>query len=315
MVVQSHINYQQHIKDVREIISKSYGERRAEEFTNFYNGRYEKFNKAYLYYKCAWLLYDDYKLVSDSGVRWYAFVGDGGTGKSTLAKNILYFLDPSFNASRVKTTAEEIVRQLNKFPSVDAMKSILLDEPDESIHPQSMEGKRLRSILGKARMQQLFMAYCATTLTDIPPYIYKKISGIFFTPYKGQALFFKNRPKEKDYVVSDIKEKYNKEGYGVFYRLSKRKGCLSLKTSKFTPLTDDDELEYLESKKKDYENTRHEFISLIDKKKNNEPVNQREEIILNMKKKGLTDQAISDMVGLSRGRVTQILGKLVKVNS
>jgi len=309
------VNYEQHKIDVYETIKRTYGEVKAKEFTDFYASRYDKFNKAYVYYKCAWLLYDDYKLVCNSGVRWYAFVGDGGTGKTTIAKNVLSFLDDSFNAKRIKTTAEEIVKQLEEFPNVGAKKSLLLDEPDESIHPNSTEGRYLRSILGKSRQQQLFLGYCATTLSDIPAYIYKKISGIFFTPYLGQALFFKNRPKEKDYVISDIKEKYSKEGYGIFYRLARSKGCLSMRTSKFTPLSDDDELEYLKDKSKDYSHTKQEFLQLLRRKKTNQPSNEREEIIVQMKKEGLTDEQIGKYVGLSRSRITQILLKLVNVKS
>ena len=102
---------------------------------------------------------DDYFLVKKSGVRWYACVGDGGTGKTTLGKNICYFFDPTFDNSRIQTTARGIVQQLNKFQKIGSMKALLFDEPDESVHFASKEGKLLRSILGKARQQQIIRSF------------------------------------------------------------------------------------------------------------------------------------------------------------
>lgn len=311
MVTRSIDDYEQHKKDIYKKFLNQYGEK-AKTFIKFYSHRYDKFKRSFLNYKVAWSIFDDYVQVKKTGIRWYAIVGTGGSGKSTLAKNVLYFLDPSFNQNRITTTAEGLVKILHSYPAVGAMKASLLDEPDQTIYPQSKEGNMLRSIFGKSRQQKIFMAYCATDMRDIPNYIYKKISGIFFTPYIGMGMFFKDRPKKLIYVVADLKNDYLKLGYKAFFKYAKSDGCLKFKATKKTPLTQEEEQEYLDKKEEDYKNDIETFLEYSKKKKMGKTTQEgvKEKLIKNMKAKGLTDGQVATYFGVSRSRVSQIIRKM-----
>lgn len=309
MVTRSIDNYEQHKKDIYKVISEKYGEKRAKEFIDFYSSRYDKFGRSFLDYRVCWSLFDDYKLVAKSGIRWYACVGSGGTGKTTLAKNIGHFLDNTFDVNRVKITAYELVKKLNEFDAINAMKAIILDEPDESVHPTSKQGRKLRNVLGKARQQQIFVIYCATDMRDIPDYMYKKLSGIFFCSQLGHALFFKDKPRSRVYIINQIKRKYKDDGYGVFFNFKRNKGCLSFSTTKQVTLSEEDEKEYIKYKSNDYKKELKScIITMKEHKKKDEGIPIEHKIILNAYKKGLTQQKIGEIIGKTRERVNQIIG-------
>jgi len=307
MITRSIDNYEQHKEDIRKILTYNYGPKKANKFIDFYSSRYNKFDRSFINYRLAWSLFDDYRLVAKSGVRWYACVGEGGTGKTTLGMNISYFLDPTFDRKRIHTTADDTIKQLAEFPKVNTMKSVILDEPDDSIHPNSKKGRLFRSILGKARQQKLFMFYCATTMTDIPPYIYKKISGIFFTPSLGKGMFFKNRPAKKDYVVAQIKEGYKKYLYGIFYKMQKSKGCLNFSTSGATPLNPDEDKQYLDAKAQDYDRTIKEYLNLDSRAVKKPQTNKDFKIIMNMREEGYSQTMIAKILGVSQPRISTII--------
>jgi hypothetical protein len=247
-----------------------YGERRAREFVDYYAKLYDEHKKPFLNHRIAWHLFDDMKLVQKSGVIWYAVIGNGGTGKTTLSMNCLHFVDPTFNLNRVSFSAYDFVNILNSFPVVNAMKGVQLDEPDNSIHTTSTQGKLLRSILGKARQQKIFAFYCATDMNDVPGYIYNKLSRIIFTNCLGSAVLFKDRPKKAIYVMSAIKEAYRKWQENAFYN-HKRKGMfrpggLQFGTYGHLPFNKEEVEKYEEEKRNDYKNTLENFVKAHDKK-------------------------------------------------
>lgn len=308
MVTRSIINYEQHKEDIREIIVDKYGDRKANKFLEHYGDRFDIHCRSFIDYKLAYRLMDDYHYCKKVGTRWYAFVGVGGTGKSTLAKNVFYFLDKKFSLKHSGTEMKDFIEIIGGFKEEDKLRSAYLDEPDDSIASHSQDGKKVRQIFGKIRQQQLFLGICATDLTDIPKYIFNKLDGIFFTPCLGKGMFFKNRPRKKSYILQEIRKQYQYKGYKVFFQLQKQDGCLLFDTQKATPL-DNQEKEYLKSKREDYEKNINEFLT---QKAN--PISERDKIILNMRKNGKTHEQIATDIGIHRTTVSKILGKLDDVN-
>jgi len=313
-VCESHTNYAQHIKDVYTQLVP-YGTPMATLFIKHYRSRFDKYNRSYLNYKVAYSLLDDYFQVKKSGIRWYGCVGVGGTGKSTLGKNLAYWFDKSFNEKRIVTTFRELITNLKQFPTINAMKSVLMDEPDSTIHPNSREGKLMRSIFGKARQQQLFMIYCATDMNDIPDWIFKKLSGIFFTPVIGRAMFFKDQPQKKAYIMEKIKQKYKKDGYEIFYKFQKSKACIPFTTTKLVPLTNEQETQYITSKADDYCKSLDHVDKLLNHKETQpswkrppkEQEDKRIPIIRKLIEKGLSYSEIGKMYSVSKGRISQLV--------
>lgn len=304
MVIQSTRNYQLHKKQIYEVVKKKYGEQRAKKFIDFFSQRYDKYNRSFIDHKLAIALMDDYKYCERIGTKWYAFVGVGGTGKSTIAKNVFYFLDPTFSHQRITTDIKKLVKIISELPSTNALNACFMDEPDDSIIANSKDGKILRKIFGKIRQQQIFIGICATDLKDIPPYIFRKLDGVFFTPYLSKGMYFKNRPKQKSYILQKIRFHYDRKGYSIFFELQKEKGCILFDTHKYTPI-DFEEKQYLKDKREDFESDIKDFLTK--EKPKEKRINIRNKIIYNMKDKGLTDKHISDYIGLSRSRITQIL--------
>ena len=308
MVTRSVEDFNQHCKDIYKQFAKKYGKKKAWEFINFYYNRYKKFNRSMLAYKTAWSIYDDYKQVMKTGIRWYAFVGTAGQGKSTLAKNVLYFLDNTFNERRTCTTYNALIKKMRRHPK-DAMKSFLMDEP-EPVHPMSKEGKWVSTILGKSRQQKVFIAFCATKMNDIPSFIYRMITGIFFVSKTGEAFFFKDRPKEYVYVINDIKEGYAKKGYKIFFQFAKSKGCVRMHTTRHLPQTKDEIKSYEKNKWEDYANDMDEYLKFKKKEKDDNIAPKKDtrmDIIKQMLHNGLSTKDIAKNVGITQRRVQQLL--------
>jgi len=309
MVTRSIDNWEKHKQDVYEVLKKKYGEVRATKFISFYKSRYDKFGRSFIDYKLAFQLVDDYHFVKRVGTKWYACVGSGGTGKTTLLKNIMYFLDPTFNVDCTTTTVYSFVKKLRDFKTVGSMKALFMDEPDDDLTSNSKAGKVLRKILGKARQQKLFLGFCATDLKDIPPYIFRKLDGIFFLPYWGTGMYFENQPKRKKYVVQEIRNQYGDrgKGYGIFFQKAKDIGCLRFTTLVKVPLDNEQEKQYLRDKKKDYELDIDNMLGILEPdKKGKKKLDIRTSIIGNMVKNDKSDKEIAADLGLSRARVTQI---------
>lgn len=295
-------DYNGYIQNTQKFFNK-YGEERSKKFIKYVKLRCDSKKRVYLDKKFMWMLYDDFCLIENSGIRWYAIVGSGGTGKTTVAKNIGRFFDPSFNSARMCFDMDEMVENLIKFPTVDAMKGICLDEPDQDIHPSSKKGKKARDILGKARQQKILAMYCATDMYDIPDYIYKKITGIFFCNRKGKAIFYRDQPNDNVFIMSKLKIIYKTHGYKAFYMPDIRKYGVSGDTMKETPLTVKDGLKYIEKKTSDYEATLKEFK--IKKSKERE-MSDRNKQIISMAKRGTKLSTIAKKYKISIARVSAI---------
>lgn len=301
MVTRSTENYSKHKRDIQAILASRYGSIRAEKFIKFYSSRYDKYGRSFLDYRAAFWLMDDYYYTKNVGTRWFACVGVGGTGKTTLMKNILHFLDPLFNSEMLTFDMPTFINKLEGFKNTNAMRACLMDEPDDAYSSQSTEGKKLRKIFGKARQQHIFVGICATDLKDIPTYIYRKLDAIFFCPHLKKAMLFKNRPKKQVYTLQEIRNNYSKKGYKVFFELMNTQGCLRFDTMAKTPI-DHENKAYIRKKAKDYEKDLKGFMEMQKPKTILEKVSRTQrnkETILIMKNRGYTIREISKCVGLS----------------
>lgn len=295
-------DYKGYIENTQEFFNK-YGKDKSQKFIKYVKLRCDAKKRVFLDKKFMWMLFDDFCLIENSGIRWYAIVGTGGTGKTTVAKNIGRFFDPSFNSVRMCFDMDEMVTNLIKFPTVDAMKGICLDEPDQDIHPSSKKGKKARDILGKARQQKILAMYCATDMYDIPDYIYKKITGIFFCNRLGKAIFFRDQPQHNIFIMSRLKTLYKTHGYKAFYLSDIRKYGVSGDTMKDTPLTTKDTQNYTDKKTSDYEMTLKEFKITKSKEKT---MSDRNKKIITMIKRGTKLLTIANKFKISVARVSAI---------
>ena len=311
MVRRSTEDWEEHKRDVFEIIKGRYGEDRATKFIEFYKSRYDKYGRTFLDYKLAYWLFDDYHYVKRVGTKWYAFVGVGGTGKTTTAINVFHFLDNNFELNKsLCFDIHSFVKSLKAFETIGSMKSCYLDEPDDLASYASKEGKYLRKICGKARQQKLFLGICATDLKDIPPYIYRKLDGIFFFPCLGKFMFFKNRPKKLSYVIQEIRDNYTKMGYKTFFVLKRHTGCLRGNCISKTHFTKEELDSYLNKKKKDYEKDIDTMLKILKVKNVGAPKeDERIKVILNMRKEGMKYAQIGKYFGLSGERIGQLVDK------
>lgn len=309
MVTRSTDDYDKHCADVYGEIRLKYGEDRAQKFIDLYKSRWDKYQRSYLDYKFAWVLTDDYYKVKGLGTKWYAIVGPGGTGKSTLAANMFYFLDHTLDASRANITdVEAFIKKLHSFEKIGSMKAVFMDEPEDKLTSQSKKGKILRAVLGKARQQQLFLGFLATDLKDIPTYIFRKLDGIVFLPRHGVGLYFKNQPTKYSYPLQRIRMNYDRMGYNTFFLLRTELGCLTFSTHKGIIYNEKLYQEYLKRKKDDYTKT---IQSLLDEMSGKNKKAQKSAVnpsaVVKLQEEGKTHKEIAEYFGVTRRRIGQIL--------
>ena len=89
MVIPSHTDWERHKKEIFEVLKAKHGSKKANIFMRFYLDRYDKYKRAFLYYRICFQLVDDYFAVKNGDLLWYAAVGDGGTGKSIQSHEII----------------------------------------------------------------------------------------------------------------------------------------------------------------------------------------------------------------------------------
>lgn len=297
-----------HQEKIIEDLGDNVDPKRVKKFLEHYKERYDRFNRSFLDWRLAYTLMDDFHYCKRVGTRWFAFVGVGGSGKTTIAKNIFYYLDPKFTLIDLKLNVKEFIRGLGEADRLGEMRALFMDEPDDDIHPQTDLGRRFRKILGKARQGKYFFGICATDLTDIPPYIFRKIDVIVFTPYLGKYMFFKNRPKIKSYVVQQIRKEYQQKGYQVFFDLQADQGCLTGYTRPGTPWTPDEEKEYLVMKEDDFQSDIKDAIKIIEDKEKprHKQTDRADKIVIKMLDDGMSNLQIEKVIGVDRREVAKI---------
>ena len=325
IVTRSNVNWAKHKYEVYKDTYARFGGKKAKKLMDLYAGRYNKYNRSFIDYRLArWVMEDYVHVVRKKGTRFYAFVGTGGQGKSTLMQNLFFWLDPHFNARMCPNNIDKFVNILDKLPEVGAIRAAGLDEPDNEDHFSSKKGRKLASIFGKMRQQQMWIGICATDVKDIPLTVFRKLDVIFFLPKRGDGYAFRNRPTKKSYLIQDIRKDYAKRGYNVFFHLAKKSkgrrvpGFLRFNPHAGTPFTEQDNYEYLRDKREDYKRELQEFKNLQSvrtPKKVDNTKNKLNKLIEKWHKDGKTHQWISEQLGVTRPRVTQILKEIVKVSA
>lgn len=320
MVIQSNIDYERHKQEVHEKIKARYGTQRADTFTKFYKNRYDRWGRSFIDYRLAFTLIDDYYQVRKLGTICYGIVGTKGQGKSTLMKNIMYWLHPYTTHKYITDKITKAIDMLDSFPPVDARRPVGLDEPDGGYHFSSKEGMALRRVVGAWRQQQIYFLMCATDMANIPPYIYRDLDVLIFVPYHGIAYVFRNKPRLRQYIVQDIKREYNKRGtgYGVFFEIAKKKpsGFLKINTHQTSPLDLKEGKAYLTSKARGYKEDIKYAKRLLDEQNKftkPEKESERVKIVEHMRKQGKSLREIGDLVGVSKQAIHYTLKKASKV--
>lgn len=307
-------NWEGHKEDVRaELLKrKLFSPANVDIFMDYYAKKYEPFGRNLIDFRLAWALMDDYFYVKNNGTKWYAIVGIGGTGKTTLTKNLMYFQDSSFR--QTPRMAFDYQKFTSHLQSMQKMNGVFLDEPDDDVHPMSAAGRKLRSLCGKARFQHFFIGICATDLSDIPSFIYKKLSGIIFLPYKGKGYFFKDSPEKGIYIIQRIKKEYKDEGYGVFMKLAKHEeNCIEFYTHNMSPLSAEQEVKYIDEKTSDYDRTIKELDESLKKNGKSLPdvkTIERDLIIKRMNDAGYTKEEVGYVIGVTTPYVKQLRREL-----
>jgi len=311
-------NFDENVEAFKNFCNKKLS--RSEKQINFlvelYKKKYEKYGCSLLDWNIIVDLMDDKMFIKKFGTKWYAFVGDGGTGKTTIAKNFFHFLDEDFTLDDLQLDTPSFIKRLADFEKDNSDKvlgkAIFMDEPDDSIHPQTATGRIFRKVLGKARQGHYALGICATDLNDIPTYIWRKIQVIVFTPYLGYAMVFKNRASKEQYPITEIRRKYAKEGYKIFFSLKKEGMALGFKTFGLQPFTASEERSYIGFKRKDFDDDLKELVKLLE-----DPVNKKAGL-LDAKRKvrfegyvkhKISRKKIVELEGLSEGAVSKLMLK------
>lgn len=321
MVTQSTVNWRRHLVDVENVLSQDLGKKHANIFIKFYRSRYDVHQRSFINYRLAVRLLQDYADTKmENGSRFYGFFGPGGAGKSTLAKNIFYFLDPEFNHGHLHRTVGEFTEDISNFPLTKALRATMLDEPDNTYHPNSPIIKKIREMFGEMRQQWLFTGVCATDLADVQGFWWKKFTGIFFvkkiSAVRGRAWYFKDDPYTKQYPVQWIKRYWNEKMYNTFEEAIYKFNVPYYDIGKHIPFTHHEERDYIDKKAQSYGKTMKDVLKLI-KKNSSDPKEikqqwqlKRNQLIYSEWKKGQTQKDIAIKYNMTEGRISQICNEM-----
>jgi hypothetical protein len=311
MVVRSTVNYHEHLMGVYKETIKKRGLSDAKKFISIYRNRYDSYNRSFIDYKLGWKLMD-LRTKIKKGTLHIGIVGLGGIGKSYLAKNMSFFLDEYFDVTQdVKVTSYKVMKRIDKLPKKDCRRCIIADEPDNSYHPMSKNGKQLASIIGQWRIMGLYFIICATDLKDIPLYIYNKLRYLIFVPYHGAAWWFEDKPKQLQYNLLDIRKDYVKMGFKAFTKRYYDSSCdiKLFNTHDALPIHKVKEEIYEDNKLFNLDKSIKDYLSENKPKLNAKGRKLKEQtiIIKKLHEKGFNQNMISSLFNLSKGRVSQIV--------
>jgi len=316
MVMQSNLNWKQHQIDVYNVVAREYSKAFADVFIKFYRKRYNEHDRAYIHWRLAVMLMQDYADTKlENGSRFYGFFGPGGSGKSTLAMNIFYFLDPLFHHKHLHRKLEHFVEDTLSFPPIKALRAVGLDEPDNTHHPNSPVTKKVRELFGEMRQQWLFTGVCATDLADVQGFWWKKFTGIFFvkkiSPVRGRAWFFRDDPHRKTYPVQWIKRYWHEKMYNAFEEAIFKFNAPSFDTMKHLPFPENEATEYLKDKAENFRRTGEEALQLFKNEKDKAKVKpqwkqKRDMVIYKEYKSGTKQTEIANKYGLTQAMVSKI---------
>lgn len=296
MVVKSTVNFEQYKQEVRQYYMEKYPKKpeKVDEFIEYLSSTYADIGRTFFSYKLAWFLFHRKKQIVKNQHFWVAFIGKkGGEGKSTLAKQTLHFLDPSFNGKRIACNYEKFITEVYNAKRVDKVQypSVLMDEVEISTHSLSKKGRKLRDIITKIRQLNLFVGICANSLSDIPPFIYERLTVVIYLDDKHRYWLWDNiKDKPKHAIIEDIKALWKEKRHATFIERTIRSRAY-LKNQGFSKESPFDDENYLKNKEDDLYKDINDFIKVdepeeqIEKK---EPVITNEMIIREIKRRNPT---------------------------
>ncbi len=310
MVKRSTEDYGQWKKDVRRYyIELGVKKSSVDNFMGYVSSIYDKHNRSYIPFKLMWYLYDRRNWVEKENQHyWVAFIGRiGGEGKTTLGEHCLSFMDKTFTPDRKPLNYDSFINIIKKAIKKTDYPAVLLDEPENKLHPLSERGRELRDILGKVRQLNMFIGVCANSLGDIPSFIFHRLSAVFYLNNKHRFWLYDSvKDKPKHTILEDIKKGFSRYGHGIFLDKKTIKRAF-LKNQGFSKDTVFDEGNYIKRKMADLMTNINSYVGVSPKQK--EKDDRDKNIFQRWKSKKFTQQQIADYEGLSRRQIIKICKK------
>ncbi len=307
MVKRSTEDYEQWKKDVRKYyIDLGVKKSSVDNFINYVSSVYDKHKRSYIPFRLMWYLYDKKNWVEKENQHyWVAFIGKvGGEGKTTLAEHCMAFLDSTFTPDRKALDYESLIKLIRSAVNKTEFPAIMLDEPENKLHPMSKEGRELRDILSKIRQLNLFIGACANSLSDLPPFVFHRLSAIVYLNNKHRFwLYDSTKDKPKHTILEDIKKGFSRYGHGTFLdkRIIKR---AFFKNQGFSKNTVFDEGNYIKRKMKDLMDNINSYVGVGPKKKEKDDRNRK--MYEQWKSKKFTQQQLANFYEITRRQVINI---------
>jgi hypothetical protein len=143
--------------------------------------------------------------------------GDEGSGKTTLASQMAFFVDPTFNQKRLCLTPNDFVEAVN---SAEKGQAVVFDEGFTGLSSKralSKINQLLIELMMEMRKKNLFVLICIPSVFYLEKYI---------VLHRARALFhtYFSRGKPGQYMI------YNKKKLKLLYLFGKRKMSYSFPT-------------------------------------------------------------------------------------
>lgn len=229
------------------------------------------------------------------------FVVDGyeGSGKSMLSMQMAQYCDNTFNLDRIVFNPTDFKKAIM---AAEPFQAVIYDEAYGGLSSKralSEVNKSIVQMLTVIRQRNLFVFIVLPTFFDLDKYVALWRSRVLIHVYTSQDMkrgFFEffNAQRKKDMYVKGKKFYEYKRGSCNFRgRFVKNWGVIDDKAYNAKKLKTSIKLD--------------EQVTKVN--------NDRDTIIRKMKGFGLADREIAEYVGLSRQRVTQIVGDVANANS
>ena len=218
--------------------------------------------------------------------------GMEGGGKSVLTQQIAYYCDPTLTVERICFTPEEFK---NAILSTKKYQAVVYDEAYTGLSSRatmSKVNKALVSMLAEIRQKNLFVFIVMPTFFDLDKYVALWRSRALLHVYTGDKF---ERGRFCFYNVDRKKELYvnGKKFYSYYRPKPNFRGSF---------------VNYYTVDKEAYRQKKYDSLKA---REDDEPEVQKDKLkdaMIRMELEGLTRSKIARFMGLSQGRISQILG-------
>lgn len=141
--------------------------------------------------------------------------GRPGVGKSKLAQDIAYYLDPTFNIDRIVFNVDDLIEEATK--KLPRGSAIIFDEAAEavdSVQTLSQKNQRMAKFLATVRSRCLFIIL-------VQPSFWSFMMSI--ATERSDVLFHVEKVKNRDYDRNDPSSMPFKRGYYSMYSYERKK--------------------------------------------------------------------------------------------